>query len=100
LTGKGGYEISKEEAEYLLIADNEERRQGDDDPIKKAKRAKFLREYWEVKWGGSRGNQYTGKNSEMKMVNNSPFKTFDNITKAIGESRDNGYHSSRTACVP
>ncbi|WP_449240367.1 hypothetical protein [Desulfoscipio gibsoniae] len=39
-------DVSPEEAEYLLIADNEERRQNDDDPVKKAKRAKFLKEYW------------------------------------------------------
>jgi len=45
------YEISEEEAEYLLIADNEERRQEDNDPIKKAKRAKFLKRYWNIKRG-------------------------------------------------
>ena len=47
-------DVSPEEAEYLLIADNEERRQDDNDPIKKAKRAKFLKEYWGVKNGGDR----------------------------------------------
>lgn len=47
-------DVSPEEAEYLLIADNEERRQDDNDPIKKAKRAKFLKEYWGVRHGGDR----------------------------------------------
>ncbi len=47
-------DVSPKEAEYLLIADNEERRQDDNDPIKKAKRAKFLKEYWGVKNGGDR----------------------------------------------
>jgi ParB family chromosome partitioning protein len=42
-------DIDQKEAEYILIADNEERRQEDNDPIKKAKRAKFLKEYWGVK---------------------------------------------------
>ncbi|RJX18815.1 MAG: chromosome partitioning protein ParB [Desulforudis sp.] len=44
-------DVSPEEAEYLLIADNEERRQSDDDPIRKAKRAKFLKEYWGIHKG-------------------------------------------------
>jgi len=44
-------DVSPEEAEYLMIADNEERRQADDDPIRKAKRAKFLKEYWGVRVG-------------------------------------------------
>jgi len=47
-------DICEGEAEYLLIADNEERRQIDDDPIRKAKRAKFLKEYWEINRGGDR----------------------------------------------
>lgn len=56
-------DISPEEAGYLLIADNEERRQDDSDPVKKARRAKFLTEYWGIRRGGDRGNRYTGKNS-------------------------------------
>ncbi len=43
------YDVSPEEAEYLLIADNEERRGEDNDPMRKARRAKFLAEYWGVK---------------------------------------------------
>lgn len=47
-------DVSPEEAEYLLVADNEERRQADDDPMKKARRAAFLKEYWGVRKGGDR----------------------------------------------
>ena len=41
-------DVSAEEAEYLMIADNEERRV-DDDPIRKARRDKFILDYWENK---------------------------------------------------
>ena len=48
-------DISEEEAEYLLIADNEERRQGDNDnPMMKAKRIKFLKEFWGIRRGGNK----------------------------------------------
>lgn len=39
-------DVPEEDAEYLLIADNEERRQSDNDPIRKAKRDKFIMGYW------------------------------------------------------
>uniref|UniRef100_UPI0006854AFD ParB/RepB/Spo0J family partition protein n=1 Tax=Desulfovirgula thermocuniculi TaxID=348842 RepID=UPI0006854AFD len=38
--------------EYLLIADNDERRDTDD-PIRKARRAEFLRRYWGVREGSA-----------------------------------------------
>ncbi len=93
-------DVSLEEAEYLLIADNEERRQPDDDPIRKARRAKFLAEYWGIKRGGRGGNRYTGKISEVEMDKNSPFlnpnfcqlpslKTLDDVAEAVGEDRAN-----------
>lgn len=56
------YDLPLEEAEYLLIADNDEKRHSDD-PIKKAKRAKFLKEYWKVKRGN---NQWIHQNGESK----------------------------------
>jgi ParB family chromosome partitioning protein len=69
-------DVSPEEAEYLLIADNEERRQGDsDNPMKKAKRAEFLKRYWGVKHGGDRKSR--GQNVLLK--------TLSNVAEAIGE---------------
>jgi ParB-like chromosome segregation protein Spo0J len=67
-------DINEQEAEYLLIADNEERRQSDDDPIKKAKRAEFLKKYWGVKQGKKRQN----------VVNNND-KNMADVAAAIGE---------------
>jgi len=61
--------------EYLLVADNEERRVCND-PIKKAKRAKFLKEYWQLKRGGDRKSK----------VENLPLKTLSSIAEVIGES--------------
>ncbi|WXJ79036.1 hypothetical protein MTMBA_11180 [Moorella thermoacetica] len=68
------WDVLPEEAEYLLVADNEERRVCQD-PIKKAKRAKFLKEYWKVKRGGDRKSK--GQNVLLK--------TFSDIAKVIGE---------------
>jgi ParB family chromosome partitioning protein len=85
-------DISAEEAEYLLIADNEERRQADEDPIRKAKRAKFLAEYWEIKKGGDRGNQHAGKFSEVakgenRLLPNTDIpKTLQEIANIVGGS--------------
>ncbi|MBT9140303.1 MAG: Chromosome-partitioning protein Spo0J [Dehalococcoidia bacterium] len=81
-------DISPEEAEYLLIADNEERRQDDTDPIRKAKRARFLAEYWGVRLGkgGDRGNQYTGKISEVpKEIISLGTKSLEDVAEAISE---------------
>lgn len=60
--------------EYLLIADNEERRVCQD-PIKKAKRAEFLKRYWGVRQGGDRRSK----------VQNA---LLNNVAEAIGESID------------
>lgn len=73
------WDVSPEEAEYLLVADNEERRVCQD-PVKKAKRAKFLKEYWEVKQG-----------RPQKLAQNALFnsgKTLADIAQAVGESKD------------
>ncbi len=68
-------DVTPEEAEYLLIADNEERRQGDgDNPMKKARRAKFLKEYWDVRQGKKRQN-----------VVESSGKSILDVAEAIGE---------------
>ncbi len=69
-------DVSSEEAEYLLIADNEERREHDDNPMRKAKRASFLKEYWGVK---------NGINQHPRVGQNVPPKTTADIGKAIGE---------------
>ncbi|ACV60100.1 ParB domain protein nuclease (plasmid) [Alicyclobacillus acidocaldarius subsp. acidocaldarius DSM 446] len=67
------YDVSPEEAEYLLIADNEERRGEDNDPMRKARRAKFLKEYWGIRHGN---NQRT---SQIE-------KSYRDVAQAIGES--------------
>lgn len=68
------WDVPPEEAEYMLIADNEERRQSDDDPIRKAKRAKFLKEYWGARQGKKRQN-----------VVESSGKSLADVAEAIGE---------------
>lgn len=67
-------DISPKEAEYLLIADNEERRQDNNDQIKKARRAKFLKEYWGVKNGGDRKS----------VPQNGELKTSTDVAEAVG----------------
>ncbi|AOQ23096.1 hypothetical protein MTAT_26010 [Moorella thermoacetica] len=69
------WDVSPEEAEYLLVADNEERRVCQD-PIKKAKRAKFLKEYWEIK-------RMSGR--ERLKGQNVLSKTLIDVAEAIGE---------------
>ncbi|MEW6771767.1 MAG: ParB N-terminal domain-containing protein [Bacillota bacterium] len=64
--------------EYLLIADNEERRVCQD-PIKKAKRAEFLKRYWGVREGRP---EKLGKNYPVS-------KTLDDVAEAVGENREN-----------
>lgn len=45
-------DVDEREAEYLLIAENVERRgEAESDPMKKARIAKFLKEYWGVRGG-------------------------------------------------
>ncbi|WP_031407362.1 hypothetical protein [Geobacillus vulcani] len=66
----------KWQAEYLLIAENVERRgQAETDPIKKARIAQFLKEYWGVRRGKPKTEQ------------NAPIKTIDDVGEAIGEDR-------------
>lgn len=61
----------------MLIAENVERRgQAETDPIKKARIAQFLKEYWGIKNGGDRKS--VGQNGQLK--------TTDDIAEAIGES--------------
>ncbi|WP_172613639.1 MULTISPECIES: ParB/RepB/Spo0J family partition protein [unclassified Neomoorella] len=72
------WDVSPEEAEYLLVADNEERRICND-PIKKAKRAEFLKRYWGIREGRP---EKLGKNYPV-------FKTLDDVANAIGENREN-----------
>ena len=48
-------DVDEWEAEYLLIAENTERRgEAETDPIKKARIANFLKEYWGVNHGMNR----------------------------------------------
>jgi len=67
-------DVSLAEAEYLLIADNEERRQGCDNPMKKARRAEFLKRYWGIREG-----------RPSKLGNNFLVKTMTDIADAINE---------------
>lgn len=58
-------DVDEWEAEYLLIAENVERRgQAESDPIKKSRIANFLKEFWGVGHGGSRG-----QNDPLKKTN-------------------------------
>ncbi|MGB9826648.1 MAG: ParB N-terminal domain-containing protein, partial [Desulfofundulus sp.] len=65
------------DVEYLLIAENDERRQGDDDPMKKARRAKFLKDYWGIR---------LGLNQHSRVGHDGPPKTLADVAEAIGES--------------
>lgn len=70
-------DVDEWEAEYLLIAENVERRgQAETDPIKKAKIAHFLKDYWEVRDGGDRKSE--GQNAFRKNMKD--------IGDTIGES--------------
>jgi ParB family chromosome partitioning protein len=73
-------DVSLEEAEYLLIADNEERRQFDDNPIRKAKRAEFLKRYWGVR-EGRLAKPGTPEGHFVPQV-----KTLADVAEAIGET--------------
>lgn len=71
-------DVGHEEAMYLLIADNEERRQGDDEPMKKARRAKFLSNYWDIK-------RETRTDLRQNVI--SAGKGISDVARAIGEDR-------------
>lgn len=71
-------DVDEWQAEYLLIAENVERRgQAETDPIKKARIAQFLKEYWGVK---------SGVNQHSVGHNGQPSKTTTDIAESIGES--------------
>src|SRR5690625_5222072 len=70
------------QAEYLLIAENVERRgQAETDPNKKSRITNFLKECWEVRHSGDRASD-----------NNGHLKTLDNIAETIGETKRNTRH--------
>src|SRR5699024_10772383 len=70
-------DVDEKEAEYLLIAENVERRgQAETDPIKKSRIANFLKEYWGVKQG-----------SRSDFIDNQ--RSSKDIAKVIGESEWN-----------
>lgn len=61
-------DVDEWEAEYLLIAENVERRgQAETDPIKKARIAQFLKEYWGVQRGNNQHNR-KGQNGLSKIA--------------------------------
>lgn len=65
-------DVDEREAEYLLIAENVERRgEAESDPVKKARIAEFLKEYWGVRQGKKRQNVV--------------FKTIDDVAEFLGE---------------
>lgn len=75
-------DITDEEAEYLLIAENVERRgQAETDPIKKSRIANFLKEYWGVRDGSAGRRSLEGQNA--------PQKTLSDISETMGESERN-----------
>ena len=72
-------DVDEKTAEYLLIAENVERRgQAETDPIKKSRIANFLKEYWDIGHGGKRSS---GQNGHLK--------TTADIADTIGESEKN-----------
>ena len=75
-------DVDEKTAEYLLIAENVERRgQAETDPIKKARIANFLKEYWGVRSGGDGSNQYKQSGQNVRDA-----KTTADIADTIGES--------------
>ncbi|KRG13370.1 hypothetical protein ACA30_15850 [Virgibacillus soli] len=72
-------DVDEDEAEYLLIAENVERRgQAETDPIKKSRIANFLREYWGVK---------NGTNQHDRVRQSGGGKTINDVAETIGENR-------------
>ncbi|GGH46311.1 hypothetical protein Q9R46_16090 [Paenibacillus sp. RRE4] len=62
------------QAEYMLIAENTERRgEAEADPVKKGRQGAFLKEYWKA---GHGGNRATGQYGLLK-----------NVADVIGESQ-------------
>lgn len=78
------WDVPPEEAEYLLVADNEERRVCQD-PVKKAKRAEFLARYWDVREGRTNPKGSTVAPREGQNVPHER-KTLADVAEALGES--------------
>lgn len=69
-------DVNEWDAEYLLIAENVERRgEAEPDPIKKGRIAQFLKEYWGVRDG------------RKKLRQNGVVKSIDDIAESIGADR-------------
>lgn len=80
-------EILQEEGEYLLVADNTERRGEERDAMKKARQAEVLRKYWGVKegrGGDRRSNAKFAFDSGGEICTNE--KTLTDVAQAIGEN--------------
>src|SRR5699024_246977 len=74
-------DVDEWEAEYLLIAENVERRgQAETDPIKKSRIANFLKEYWGV---------LEGKGGDRRSKDKTPLKSVSDISETLGESERN-----------
>jgi len=72
-------DVDEWKAEYLLIAENVERRgQAESDPIKKGRIANFLKEYWGVKNGGDSSSRHNDEN-----------KTARDIAEVVGVQASN-----------
>lgn len=79
--------VGPEEAEYLLVADNTERRGEEKDPVKKARQAEVLRKYWGVKegrGGDRRSNAKFAFDGNDKTCGGG--KTLADVAQAIGEN--------------
>jgi len=82
------WDVDPETAEYLMIADNEERRYCQD-PVRKAKRAEFLRRYWGVREGAGRPKKLV-QNALINSGSDASIsrKTLADLAEGIGESVD------------
>lgn len=61
-------DVDEWQAEYMLIAENTERRgESENDPIKKGKIAAFLKEYWEIK-NNNNNVKSAGQNDQQKTM--------------------------------
>lgn len=72
-------DLTEKEAEYLLIAENVERRgQAESDPIKKSRIANFLKEYWGIR------TERGGDRKSKDILSND--KSVKDISELLGES--------------
>lgn len=73
-------DVDEWKAEYMLIAENVERRgEAELDPIKKGRIAQFLKEYWDVKSGGR------GSNQHVQVGQNADLRSMKDVSETIGE---------------